>query len=135
MGAWGVGPFDNDDALDLLYLLEKDPRRVLVDRFDAAVRRRSDEMISVDEAGVVVAAAALVGARVTGEPAGEATADEWLDANPGFEVDSELRDLTLTALRRVAADSELRDLMAEEDLVESWDEEVLTLMGRLVSGT
>lgn len=135
MGAWGVGPFDNDDALDLLYLLEEDPRRVLIDRFDAAVRRRSDELISVDEAGVIVAAAALVGARVTGERAGEATADEWLDANPGFEVDSELRDLTLAALRHVAAASELRDLMDEEDLVESWDGEVLTLMGRLVSGT
>lgn len=132
MGAWGVGPFDNDDALDLLYLIESDSRQVLIERLGKVVSKRHDESIDVDEAGAVIAATALVGARMSGLPVGDPLADEWLDANPTFEVDAELSDLALRGIRRVAANSELRDLMHEEGLVEAWDEANLTVMGRLL---
>jgi hypothetical protein len=129
MGAWGEGPFDNDDALDLLYLLDAEPRAVLLDLLQRVAVDEGE--ISATTAAMTVAAAALIGARRLGTSVHDPSANEWLAAHTDFEVDAELIDTAAAALRRVDTASELRDLMDEAELLDEWNEENSTVLGQL----
>lgn len=141
MGAWGYGPFDNDEALDFLGEASGSgplERRGLIANALIAVlapaaapqpqtapeqtRRRwgrrsrpsagHEDPVTL-EVGVAVAAAALVAARL-GAPTDPA-AREWLDQNP-FEADGELRTLAAKAIARAFLQTDDNDWYA------AWDE-------------
>ncbi|MGS2641013.1 DUF4259 domain-containing protein [Streptosporangium sp. LJ11] len=120
MGAWGMGPFDNDGALDSLADLEGD--RSTARRLAVAMREVLDEdgYVEGPEMSGAVAVACLVGARVIGtEP--DAVAARWLEHNP-FEPSAELRDLARVTIDRATRpdDNELYELWQESGALDAW---------------
>ncbi|MEV7005385.1 DUF4259 domain-containing protein [Streptosporangium sp. NPDC051022] len=120
MGAWDLGPFENDGALDLLGDLDgtADPAAALAGAMREILAQ--DDYVEGPEMSGAVAAACVVGARLVGaEPA--PVAARWLDANP-FEVDAELRGLAARTLERAARpdDNELYELWDEADGSRAW---------------
>lgn len=109
MGAWGIGPFDNDDAGDWVYALEDDGV--------AAARAALDVPAepAAEQAAAAVAAAALV-ALAHGVPVESSEeVDEWLAAADPTALE-ELRSLVsaaAAALHRVLDGSELAELYDE----------------------
>src|SRR5215510_10720131 len=97
MGTWGVGPFDNDAASDLLFEIEQaDP----ADRGDV-VRRAletaaaAEGYLDYDDAAAAVAAAALVATDGDDEPPTDMAA--W-----PLDLPADLAPLATRALDRVA---------------------------------
>ncbi|MEU8382287.1 DUF4259 domain-containing protein [Streptosporangium sp. NPDC048865] len=140
MGAWGMGPFDNDGALDSLDDLEDgfegDPEgdlevdlqgdfeggRSTARRLAVAMREVLDEdgYVEGPEMSGAVAVACLVGARVIGaEPDGAAA--RWLENNP-FEPSAELRNLARATIDRATRpdDNELYELWEDSGSLNEW---------------
>lgn len=119
MGAIGVGPFENDDALDFLDELEdseQDARRAKVETALARVVRASG-YIEAPTMSEAVAAAAVVAACDDFESViGERNVPRWLDEDP-LEVDERLEEFATKALHRAlqADDNELWEILADED--------------------
>jgi hypothetical protein len=117
MGAWGVGPFDNDDAQDFVLDLAEAPAQELGQRLADALTL-PDDYIEAPEASTAVAAAALVaigaGMAVPDSPSVSALVDSrTIPASP------ELREAGRAALKRVAGgDSELRELWQDAGLTD-----------------
>lgn len=91
MGAWGTGPFDNDDALDFFLDIEDAPSDRIAMRVRGALEVAADEDAYLEEraAGEAIAAAAVV---ASWRPAARAATasevatfgpDAGLDAGPG----------------------------------------------------
>lgn len=116
MGAWGTGPYENDDAADLLLELAAMPRDRRPDRVRAALTV-SGGYLDIREADQAVGAAALVAA-ASGMPTdGPQHAMELIQSGaiPGS---SRFRELARTALARVeGAESEWRDLWDDAGLL------------------
>ena len=102
MGANGTGPFENDDALDFLDLLEDaapDERRARVERAMGRVVG-SRTYIEAPEMAEAIAAAVVVAASDDFESAiREPYLPRWIEDEP-IEVDEGLEDLATQALRR-----------------------------------
>ncbi|MER5644311.1 DUF4259 domain-containing protein [Streptosporangium sp. NPDC002524] len=120
MGAWDIGPFGNDGALDQLDDIE--------DHEDTAARLAlvmreildEDDYVEGPEMSGAVAVACLVGARVIGaEP--DAVAARWLESNP-FEPSTELRDLARATIDRATRpdDNELYELWEDAGSLDGW---------------
>ena len=115
MGAWEVGPFDNDDAVDFVLALadlDDDERETAI----VAALRLADDYVELPEANIAVAAAALIAAQrgfiVDDDPA----VIDFLQDYP-FTPDMELRLLAVSALERVLAeDSEAMELWEDAGL-------------------
>ncbi|MFD4368388.1 DUF4259 domain-containing protein [Rhodococcus sp. NPDC058521] len=102
MGAWDLGPFDNDGAMNALGEIEKaGPQGIseaLVAAMDAVVA--NETYIETDCAQAAVAAAALVALRA-GAEADDPSASTFLDSNP-FEATRELKDHASKTFERIA---------------------------------
>jgi hypothetical protein len=114
MGAWGSGPFDNDDAADLLTELAG---------MDAVGRARRvqtalilpDGYLEVDSGSMAIAAAALVAASNGMSLDGPVEAQELIRSGT-IPSDDRVRAHARTALSRVNTDdSEWRELWAESE--------------------
>jgi hypothetical protein len=114
MGHWGLGPFENDAALDLTE--EADTRGAAAFRDllrDAAERDRDDGIDDDDGAAVIAAAAIVVASRRGPLPKMPRPVVDWLAAHPGA-FDAEDEECARRALERVvAAGSEIRALYEE----------------------
>jgi hypothetical protein len=129
MGAWGTGPFDNDDALDWLIELANSPDFTLG---RAALSATTVEYLEAPEASAALAAAEVVAAAL-GHPAASLPADAtiWLGSNRD-QVSQLDAALALAAVDRVLAEeSELRELWADVD-DDAWMEGVQDLHRRLM---
>jgi hypothetical protein len=125
MGAWDVGPFDNDDAADWGYAFQG------LDR-ESGVHFLSETIATTESTdagiGAAVVAAAAVVAWLNGDTNHRASAcaetvAAWVDANPG-PPSAELVARAREALSRVASDgSELAALWRESG-DEAWREEL-----------
>ncbi|PJE96993.1 hypothetical protein CUT44_11260 [Streptomyces carminius] len=122
MGAWDVGPFENDMAADFAHTLDEtapDKRESLVrSTLGRAVQAR--DYLESSEGEKAVAAAALVAAQC---PGGEAISTGYgpKQALPAFAGD--LRPLAVEALDRVVAeDSELAELWDEAHSSPKWQQ-------------
>lgn len=133
MGAWGTGPFDNDDAADWVYelLLSADltPAREAL-----AATMDSGGWLETPEGARAVAAAAAVAAGFDGHL--EGVPDElvdWLEYHPDAGTRADAR-LALDALERVAStDSELREVWLDSAEGPAWVEGIARLGYRLGS--
>jgi hypothetical protein len=115
MGAWAVGPFDNDAAQDWLLTADAGDGAVAA----ALANVGSDGWLDVDEGSAAVAAAAVVAAACDGDTA--ALPAEAAKLARGLRVDDELRRLTIAAMERVGGEeSELCALWAESDAAANW---------------
>lgn len=111
MGAWGSGPFDNDDAMDFVGDLMDGSTADLVSRLHEALDLPEDYVESPDGSSAVAAAALVAASR--GYPADNPTVTDLLTAHP-FAADDGLRSAATSALARVAGD--------DSELMELWDE-------------
>lgn len=109
MGAWGSGPFENDDALDLLAELAEARSEDRAQRIRTALTLPAG-YVEASAASAAVAAAALV-AMANGMPLDEPAQAAEVAHSGGVPVDDEVRQLAGQALGRVAGkDSEWREL-------------------------
>ncbi len=133
MGAWGVGPFENNDAMDWVYELEETLGFNLIERSLDQV----NELIAGDELEVGLAANAVAAAEVLAAMAGRGRGDlpesvkEWLTANTDQPPVHLLR-AAAAAVARVGAESELATLWNDTDHGAAWRMQLDELRVRLV---
>jgi hypothetical protein len=127
MGAWDLGAFDNDSALDWIDGADGDP--VAIDAALAAAHGL--EYVEEPEGSAVVAAATIVAAAIAGQseeelpPAAEALAATLV-------VDEALRSRAVAALDVVLGDnSELRQLHDEARTSAQWRSSIERLRTRI----
>src|SRR6202048_3411399 len=128
MGAWGMGAFENDDAMDWIAGFCESPgdeelRATLCAAADAKGYLESPESSNALAAAEVVAA-------LKGVPTANAiVVEDFLPviARSGITVTAELTALALRAIDRVATDSELKELWDEVDDAPAWRAEVAAL--------
>jgi hypothetical protein len=135
MGAWGEGPFDNDDASDWAYEFEGLDAAAGLELVTAALDLgAADEYVEAPEGINAVAAAAVVSwvldpSAIPESPYGEEAAKWVRNAQPTASDD--LRAAALVALARVRSEqSELAELWAEGDSA-AWIASVEGLEARL----
>jgi len=128
MGAWGSGPFDNDDAADWAYQLTDDADEAVVGAALAAVV--GDSSPDAPTASCAIAAAEVVAAGL-GRPHPELPDEvaDWVAARRDRPW-AGLVPSALAALDRVASDSELSELWGDAEDA-AWGEEVDDLRARL----
>ncbi|MFI5530551.1 DUF4259 domain-containing protein [Kitasatospora sp. NPDC051853] len=129
MGAWDIGPFENDNAADFAAFLddaEPSERGEILRRVLAAVADSTDYLES-DEGAEAVAAAALIASQL---PGGAPVSPAYGPKQPLPPLPPELRALAAAALGRVlGADSELAELWGETEYAETWRSD----LGRLTT--
>lgn len=127
MGAWGEGPFENDDAADWSGEFDgasqSDGLRTIRETLSHAADSSVDDYLDAPEGSSAVAAAAVVaminGHAVDRSPYSE-TVIAWVERSRP-QPDPQLRDLARRALQRVlGANSEVAALWRDTDSSQSW---------------
>lgn len=116
MGAWGVGPFENDDALDFLDELSELPAEKLTSRLEAALDLQDEDYLELPEASAAIAAAGLIA--VAGGAAFDDLDEDVVELvrTGALQDNARLRALALTALTRVTGESsEWQELWSESE--------------------
>lgn len=120
MGAWGSGPFDNDDAGDWVYSLED---------FGVSALRSALELdgdyVEAPKAAAAVAAAAVVGLAFGLPVESTEEVSGWLEDADTEEVQP-LAGAAVEALDRVLEGSELAELY-DESGDDGWRDQVSAL--------
>ena len=131
MGAWGTGNFDNDEALDWLYLLSEAPDLLLLQTTLEAVTGSEEDYLDATDCAQALAAAEIIAA-LAGHPPEELPEEVagWIDGRPAPPDD--LKMLALIAIEAISGeDSELRELWEESDEFEEWQAVLNDLTARL----
>lgn len=132
MGAWGVGAFENDTALDWLADFDDEGADAIVEALETVGEADADAFVDVDEASCALAAAELVAALKTGDTSRlPDTAVTSLASYRDDIVVADLRRLALGAISRIKSDSELNDLWRDSDDHDDWTSELDALVDRL----
>ena len=126
MGAWGIGAFENDDAMDWsLDLMDAaDPLRAIQSALDLA---EEEDYLEAPDACQILAACAVISASKNKEPtSGYPLPDELADWI--FERDRDfgaLAPVAVKAIQRVLApDSELNELWEDTGDYDLWKQDV-----------
>ena len=132
-GAWDIGPFDNDDALDWVYELESSSNLSAVQAALAAVANE-DSYIQAPTGSNAIAAAEVVAA-LLGKPHPRLPPEvaSWVDGR-NLSDSSELVALAKQVIARVQhpTKSELAQLYSEsEEFFEAWKSTLSDLEQRL----
>lgn len=133
MGAWGIGAFENDDAMDWVWGLDGDNAdEVLAETLQNVARASPAAYLDLQDGANAVAAATIVAAAVEGGADGlpnEAT--DYLGRRTG-KPDAELRRIAIAALdRATGGDSEVAELWDETDDGPEWRQSIAALRERL----
>lgn len=139
MGAWGTGPFENDDAADWSFQFEETDRatgQALV--AEALGLLVADEYVEAPEGSVAVAAAQVVAWLVAPESIEESADAEtvvgWVRSNPGA-ADDQLIESARRLLTNIRGDdSELAELWDEAG-ERAWEASLVAIEERLTPGT
>jgi len=130
MGAWGTGCFENDDAMDWIWDLDDaEDTTLLKDILSGCIE--SKDYLEVTDGSIVIAAAGVVAA-LNGQPDDElpdgVTAYvEKIDAEPA----AELKTLAAKAVKKIAGDSELKEVWEESGNADEWLKAIASLQKRL----
>lgn len=131
MGAWEIGNFDNDAALDTVTLLLGVELPVAF--LEAAFRQvlNEDEYLDSDDCSEALVAAEVIAA-LAGAPTPDLPEDlqVWVEQHKSLAIDT-LLPIALEALARIREDSELKDLMDDADGLSEWQAIQRKLKGRL----
>lgn len=131
MGAWGVGSFENDDALDWAAdLVESDDSDVIAEAF-APLLADEGAYLEASECSIGLAAAEVVAA-LTARPSGDLPDEvkEWAGARLGT-ASPDLVSNARQVLAAITMGSELKELWEESDDYAAWKECVADLSRRL----
>jgi len=120
MGAWGFGPFDNDDAGDWLYDLERSSDTSVIADALQKVTEIGDGYLEAPDCSNAIAAAEVVAA-VSGHPVANFpdNAKPWVEAHRTLVV-ANLVPNALAALQRIRSNSELKELWDESKEATKW---------------
>jgi hypothetical protein len=130
MGAWGVGSFENDAAVDWVYELEASEDLAVIERaLEAASESRAyvDAEVSAEAVGAAEVVAALLGRPDPGLPE---SIQAWVKSH-SIRPDPNLIRLAIEAVESVAAASEEKDLWDETEHFDSWRTRMEDLKRRL----
>jgi hypothetical protein len=130
MGAWGVGSFENDDALGWVSELERAQDRSLLEKTLRGITELGEAYLEAPEACEAVAAAEVVAElNHAGTPDLPEAIVRWINQHP---IDrSGLTQLALSAVQRIRTNSELKELWDESDSKEEWHAAMSQLEARL----
>lgn len=133
MGAWGIGAFENDAALDWVSDLEAEGVHSIT---GALSLEDADDYLDVDVGCEGIAAAEVVAAARDGD-AGTLPEPvrEWLDANAGSITSDHVQAAAKFLARVLDDDSEIAELFAEGPDAAAWRDEVEALLARLAPQT
>ena len=132
-GAWDIGPFDNDDAMDWVWeLSESDDLSVVKQALQDVID--TSGYLEAPTASMAIAAAEVVAA-LKGAPRVQLPAEvvEWVERNES-EVDADLAATARQAIARIRDEelSELAQLWSDsEEAAEEWRAELTDLEQRL----
>ena len=131
MGAWGPGPFQNDDASDWVWDLESDDDgSVVIEALSIIVDTPIDDLPEATECNNALAAAEVVAsARGPRSPGLPDEAIVWISAHAS-RIDRSWLALASGAVERVMLYSELKDLW-DETGDDTWHVGVADLVARL----
>lgn len=132
MGAWATDSFSNDDALDWLVDFAEAPTiEMLRDTLEHVTSLEAHDYLEAPDCSEAIAAAEIVAA-LNGKPAANMPDDlkTWLQSDHRLNA-AELLPVASAAIRRVAQNSELRELWEESDSYDKWAAEVSDLTRRL----
>jgi hypothetical protein len=134
MGAWGTGPFDNDDAGDWVYELEE-ARDLGFVRQTLTTALEADDYLELPEGNNAVAAALVIAASL--DRSYDRLPEEvvaWFNAGREAATAEDAR-LAILALDRVTGEeSETAELWGESPSGEEWSNVVAVLRQRLAQG-
>jgi hypothetical protein len=130
MGAWGHGPFENDDAGDWVWELEQSEDFSVVQAALEAATRPGVDYLEAPDCSIAVAAAEVVAATL-GQPVAGLPAEvvAWVAARGA--ASPKIVGSARKAIAAIAAKSELRDLWEESDAFDAWSRSVQDLAARL----
>jgi hypothetical protein len=134
MGVWGIGTFDNDDAINWGCLLCQSTSTLLLVATLEAVSGRQ-RYVEAPECSMALAAAEVVAAlRGSPDPALPDNVRRWVARNP-VAVDIDLLMLARSAIERIRRVSGLNELWRETEDYDDWQSLLENLLRRLgVSG-
>lgn len=130
MGAWGLGPFENDDALDFVADLETTAGTGHLVTILSAIADDLGIYVNASECSSAIAAAEVVAA-LLGHPNPEQPEEVTRCAAQQAGANEGLAREALRAVERVRERSELRELWEAEVGYPHWKESVADLIARL----
>ena len=131
MGAWGIGNFDNDTALDWVIELEAEEDLILVQQTLDAIDEEYVDATEAEEALVAIETIARLKGNFGEENSYAEELDNWVKAHP-MDIDNILIDKAKKVLRLIFSEkSELYELWEETDEFEAWKNEIVGLKERL----
>lgn len=125
MASWGIGNFENDDAMDWLYDLEKS-KGLHVLLFPIDIINSGVEYHEAPDCCEALAAAEIIASSLTGDISMlPEEARNWLRKRRGFrrkkpQIDLDHALVAKEAVERIVYDSELKDLMMESGEFKNW---------------
>ncbi|WP_162526294.1 MULTISPECIES: DUF4259 domain-containing protein [unclassified Mycobacteroides] len=126
MGAWGAGPFDNDDAADFLGdLRESDDIELELAR---CLRMATGAYVEAPEGSCAIAAAAIIA--LTCSDAVDHRVREWSDV----VADIAIKQTQAPALARLASAAIMRVTAADSELAALWEDGDATEWRAIASG-
>jgi len=130
MGAWGVLPFENDNALDWMWNLEEAiDTSVLTDALEAVAS--SDALLCGDCEEAVAAAEVVAALRGKGPGDLPEEVGAFLRAQRKQKPPTKLVELAITVTQRIAEASDLKVRWDRSDRAQAWQEAMKDLLQRL----
>ena len=130
MSVWGVGIFENDDALDWIYDLADSGSLARVSTALDVIIRDKDDFPELSDCRIALAAAEIIAA-MHGDPSLDLPeeAEEWI----GDKIleDEDLRAKAEESVMIIVKNSELKDKWEHSSSFESWQSKLQNLQKRL----
>lgn len=133
MGAWGIGIFDNDSALDWIdeIVSSEGAFHVFVDLMNEAV---STDYLDIDDASGILVFCAIIDYVSNGTPLVNPPDDiiEWVKINKQVKIQQPFKNLAIQGLEIVMSEkSELKELWAESEDYDTWKSQIQQMILRL----
>ena len=120
MGAWDIGPFDNDDAADWLYALEASSDISTIAAALGVITDIGAEYLEAPDCWNALAAVEVVAA-IRGHPVADLpdNAKAWVEAHRELALSS-LVPTAQAVIQRIRHDSEFKELWDESEEADKW---------------
>lgn len=132
MGAWGTGNFENDDALDWVTELESaEDFSSLQEALNPITE--SEGYLEAPDCSNALAAAEVIAALMRQDLIDDSIpeeAREFIEKHRG-DLPDELKSQAISSTQKIIEDSELKDLWAETDEIDTWIKTQNQLLARL----
>ena len=131
MGAWGIGSFENDDALDWVIELEASDDLSVIQEALKDVFTMAEDYLEVGGCCRGIAAAEVIAAlHGQAKLADSDAAAAWVEAHRDLDTSAIVPEAQ-RALQIILSKSELQELWADSDDYDTWVAEMNDLQSRL----